>query len=377
MAGSDKEPPDSLHLPSRTYGFPPEAFDWSRLPDVDTNFISPEDVEAFIQALSAPDPISPTPDDPSGSSSYRLNSPVQRRSSSSFDFDVTRRATASSLSLPDEDRGSRDAAAAAAAAAGVAAPGGPRTPSSLSRRPSSSSLFITARNDWAPVNEKVVRDKESKRKKKKSRKKARSKDETREGYLYSLLKWPFLLIVLAWILGLSVAYLAIRTYIYVYEQFIAWRGQRARLRRAMRATSTYRDWVAAARRMDDFFGNGRWKEADDFAYYDSGTVRRVLEQMRKCRRQAERGEATGEAKQAVEDLKVMIEACVKNNWAGVEHPRLYSQTYYGTKNLVQNYIDECEWFRRFPLVSFLRLVGVGNGQECGLTSDQWNGVSSS
>ncbi|PHH83987.1 hypothetical protein CDD83_2680 [Cordyceps sp. RAO-2017] len=38
----------------------------------------------------------------------------------------------------------------------------------------------------------------------------------------------------------------------------------------------------------------------------------------------------------------MIEACVKNNFVGVENSRLYSQTYYGTKNLVQNFIDEVE-----------------------------------
>jgi hypothetical protein len=36
----------------------------------------------------------------------------------------------------------------------------------------------------------------------------------------------------------------------------------------------------------------------------------------------------------------LIEACVKTNFVGVENSRLYSQTYYGTKNLVQEFIDE-------------------------------------
>ena len=31
---------------------------------------------------------------------------------------------------------------------------------------------------------------------------------------------------------------------------------------------------------------------------------------------------------------------VKNNFVGVENPRLYSETYYGTKHLAQNFIDE-------------------------------------
>ncbi|KAL2018820.1 hypothetical protein VTK56DRAFT_378 [Thermocarpiscus australiensis] len=368
MAEQNNAP--DIPIPARTYGFPPEAFDWTRLPDVDTNFLPPEHLEAFIQALSAPDPLAQSPDDASATSSAAHGSPAPHRASSSSGTGLTRRAaTPSSLSLQDEER-----AAAAAAAADVVAPGPARpqqlqAPASVSRRPSSSSLFIAARNDWAPVHERVLRDPrdpDSKKKKRKKKKRGlgaagggplfrflsllvggRSKDETREGYLYDVLKWPFLLIVGAWILGLSVAYLATRTYIHLYERFIAWRGQKERLRREMRATSRYRDWVAAARKMDDFFGNRRWKEVDEFAYYDCKTVKRVWEEMRKYREKAQRAEAKGKGREAVEDLKVLVEACVKSNFVGVENPRLYSQTYYGTKNLVQNFIDEVEKSVRF------------------------------
>jgi hypothetical protein len=245
-------------------------------------------------------------------------------------------------------------------------------------------MFITAQNDWAPVHEKVLGSgggsrntngdamtsndaKRGDRRKKRHGKRrprlplegligSRSKDETREGYLYSLLKWPFLLIVGAWIGGLAIAYLATRFYIYFYEQFIAWRGKREKLRRAMRATSKYKDWVAAARQMDDFFGNAKWKAENEFAYYDSKTVRRVWDQLRRCRDKAEaveRGASTPEGeRRAVEDLKSLVEACVKNNFVGIENPRLYSQTYYGTKNLVQNFVDEGKHIHR-PTVTRL------------------------
>ncbi|KAL2201283.1 hypothetical protein P885DRAFT_73632 [Corynascus similis CBS 632.67] len=347
----DADESPKVSIPSQTYGFPPEAFDWSRLPDVDTDFLPAEHVEAFIQALSAPDPISQTPDDPYATSSFRLNSPtLNRDSAASFEVDVSRRARFSSISLHDEDRGSRDFATAAATAADVAAPGpaSSRPPSISGRRSSTSSMFISARNDWAPVHEKVRRSRNSgaqSARKIRSKKKARSKDETREGYFYSILKWPLLLIVGGWLLGLSLMYLATRVYISLYEQLIAWRGQKERLRRAMRSTRRYRDWAVAARQMDEFFGNGRWKEQDEFAYYDSKTVKRVLEEMKRCRRRAERARDRGNAeerRQTMDDLKVLIEACVKNNFAGIENPRLYSQTYYGTKNLVQNYVDEVE-----------------------------------
>lgn len=43
-------------------------------------------------------------------------------------------------------------------------------------------------------------------------------------------------------------------------------------------------------------------------------------------------------------LKSVLQNCVKNNFAGVENVRLYSQTYFGTKKIVENYIDEGKIF---------------------------------
>ena len=65
--------------------------------------------------------------------------------------------------------------------------------------------------------------------------------------------------------------------------------------------------------------------------------------MRKARARAEIQEGKksgGSGDKAVFELRALIEACVKNNFVGVENARLYSQTYYGTKNLVQNFVDE-------------------------------------
>ncbi|KAK5664195.1 hypothetical protein OQA88_411 [Cercophora sp. LCS_1] len=356
---------ESIPLPARAYGFPVEAFDWSHLPDVDTNFLPTEHLEAFIQALSAPDPVhSP------GVESTSLNSPASSslprqlsNASSFFDFSGSRSSQSREATpAPDLDVNNNNNT------------GDVTTPLRPPHRTNSGSLFISAQSDWAPVHEKVLGSKNRRRSKHRNagavatavdggtgkRKRrgprvplevlvgSRSKDETREGYLYNLLKWPFLLIVGAWILGLSVAYLATRFYIFCYEQGVAWRGKREKLRRAMRATGNYREWVVAAKAMDEFFGNGRWKEENEFAYYDSKTVRRVGEQMRRCRERAERAEGSGEGdKGAVEDLKALIEACVKNNFVGVENPRLYSQTYYGTKNLVQGFVGEVERSLRF------------------------------
>ena len=45
----------------------------------------------------------------------------------------------------------------------------------------------------------------------------------------------------------------------------------------------------------------------------------------------------------IEQLRALIEASVKNNFVGVENPRLYGQTYLGTKDLVQEFVDESKY----------------------------------
>lgn len=282
----------------------PSAFDYTSLPDWNDDFINADDILAFEKALSAPE-TSPSEED--------LLNPKRQQTE-----------------------------------------------------------FITALNDWRPVHQKVRgssatndrassttrpqgRRKPSNNRKSDSSKKKprRGKDETREGWTYNVLKWPLLVIVLGWIFFLGASYLATRLYIYLYEQYVTWRGTRERLRQKLREQNSYEDWVKCADELDRWLGNDKWKAVDEYAYYDCRTVRRVKEQMAKFRRQAEleeggnmvgsdMGDKTGRDKspRAIDELRALVEACVKNNFAGFENPRLYSETYFGTKTLVQDYVDE-------------------------------------
>ena len=314
----------------KTYGFPPDAFDASLLPDVDREFISDADLDAFERALQAPDPLQSPVDDASS-----LRSPM--RSSSPA---LTKRNSQVGSGLED------DIDAVGGTASPIANNG--LDPLNIPSTPT----FITAQNDWAPVNASVYRNKRGSKKRKKKGKGAvegllgtRTKDETREGHFYLLFKWPLLFFVVAWLAGLGLAYLSTRWYIWLYEHFYTWRGKRQQLRSNMRKTSNYKDWVVAAKELDGYLGRQTWREENDFAYYDSRTVRRVWDQMRRSRVKAEsiereKGSNAGDGGKTVDELRALIEACVKNNFVGVENARLYSQTYYGTKNLVQNFIDE-------------------------------------
>lgn len=287
-----------------------EGYDVSLLPDAQVQFVSEDDLAAFAKALAAPD-LEPIADDASAIIGNGVDTPR-------------------SLERMNSGTSSRERA------------------QSAQRRGSQTSLFITSKNDWAPVYERVKRKSGSGKTGRKVRKRKglmRTTDETREGYLYSILKWPMLFVVIMWVWGLGISYLMTRLYIWLYEHFIALRGTRNKLRDQMRSATNYADWVKAAQDMDRFLGNDKWKEEDEFAYYDHRTIRRVLESLRKQRRRAEAEEKLDDessrySMKPIEELKTLVQACVKNNFVGVESNRLYSQTYYGTKNLVQEFIDE-------------------------------------
>ena len=208
---------------------------------------------------------------------------------------------------------------------------------------------VVALNDWRPIKQRVRK----KGIKSRQRRSKRSKDETREGFVYSIIKWPLLMVVLAWILFLALFYMVTRLYIWSYERLITWRGQRQRLRRKLRSKNNFAEWKAAAIELDQHLGNEHWKYVDHYAYYDHATVTKVKEQLRALRAKAIAQENSNDisAKATVGLLRNLVEACVKNNFVGVENPKLYSETYYGTKNLAQDFIDELHASLAFVLKS--------------------------
>ena len=199
---------------------------------------------------------------------------------------------------------------------------------------------VTALNDWRPINQKVRRTRPRRKTPR------RSKDETREGYVYTLLKWPFLLIVFGWIVFLFISYGLTRLYIYLYEHFVTWTGRRESLRRKLQSSTSYGEWVDAATQLDKFLGNEEWKNDPEYAYYDHKTVRRVTAQLVELREKVQEAnnerDSTTDGPRAIDDLKSLLENCIKNNFVGVENPRLYSESYLGTKKLVQKFIDETQ-----------------------------------
>lgn len=232
--------------------------------------------------------------------------------------------------------------------------------------------FFTALNDWKPVHQRVRGESTSSvgshdgshgrhsgqngrpKKHKKQKISQRGRDETREGWTYSLVKYPLLIFVFGWLFALFVIYLITRLYIYVYEQYVTWRGKREKLRQNLYTQTNYEDWVKAAKDLDRHLGSDKWKEDEESSYYQPRTIKRVLVEMRKFRHQAEREERKNDGQpglRAVDKLRGLAEACVKNNFSGFEDAHLYSETYYGTKDLIQAYVDEVSTSLKFMFSS--------------------------
>lgn len=151
-----------------------------------------------------------------------------------------------------------------------------------------------------------------------------------------------------------ILYIMTRFYISQYEYWVTWRGRREALRRKLRSTTTYDAWKSAAKELDTYLGADAWKTDEVFAYYDYKTIRKAAGDMRRLRQRAQEEErkeyfevndSAGGRGKAVDELRILVELCVKSNFGGIESFRLYSQTYYGTKEKVQGFIEEgrCSW----------------------------------
>jgi predicted acylesterase/phospholipase RssA len=137
-----------------------------------------------------------------------------------------------------------------------------------------------------------------------------------------------------------IAYNLTRLYIYAYEHVWSWAGKREAIRKQLQHAHSYAEWKEAAQRLDEHLGTEQWKRSDAYSYYNHQTVGRVNEQLAAL---LDRIAADGPgSRKATQDLKALLEACIKNNFVGLESPRLYSETYYGTKDLVQSFTNRVE-----------------------------------
>ncbi|KAI8371450.1 acyl transferase/acyl hydrolase/lysophospholipase [Radiomyces spectabilis] len=189
----------------------------------------------------------------------------------------------------------------------------------------STAEYISASSEFIPLRG-------TSEKKKKSRRRTRDPDSKPRGISYTLLQYPLMFGICAVIFTELLLYLGLRQTVRLWESTFSWRGKRGRLRNALRAATTYEEWCRAADALDRYMGKDRWKETAAYGFYDYRLIQKVVRSLRQFRKSEKAEDASM--------LKDVLYACLKQNFSGIENTKLYSNTYHGTKRLVEEYVEE-------------------------------------
>lgn len=147
---------------------------------------------------------------------------------------------------------------------------------------------------------------------------------------FTLLRYPLLAFIISWTTILSIMYFLVRISIALFENFVLSKDkQRSKLVQNLKESKSYEEYVKNAKELDKYLGLDQWCKEDRYKYYDWRNLKRTIHNLKKLRH----------AKK-YEDLMIVLQTCVKSNYAGTENPLLYSHCYYGTKHLLEKYNAE-------------------------------------
>ncbi|KAI0236886.1 hypothetical protein L0F63_001310 [Massospora cicadina] len=137
-------------------------------------------------------------------------------------------------------------------------------------------------------------------------------------------------------------YFLIRQSVAIWEYVYVWRGQLGKLRQRLRGATTYVEWKAAALALDTHMQKDAWRRQPKMAYYDYALVADLLKQVAGFRR----------GSKVHRLMEILLQAGLRNNVGNIDSVRLYSNTFYGTKQVVEDFLNE--------VVESLNLIGASD-----------------
>ncbi len=103
----------------------------------------------------------------------------------------------------------------------------------------------------------------------------------------------------------------------------------AQLERQMASCSNYDEWREAAIAHDEQSGKRRWREVDQTTQYDYSQIRLRLDRLRSLR-----------SRHDYQGLLFTLNEGIHGNMGGMGRSALYQNAKFGTKHLIEQYIDE-------------------------------------
>ncbi|MEM6544150.1 MAG: DUF3336 domain-containing protein, partial [Pseudomonadota bacterium] len=107
--------------------------------------------------------------------------------------------------------------------------------------------------------------------------------------------------------------------------------QLKRLTKAMHSAASYGEWTDAAQAHDDLSGARRWREIDQSRQYDYAQIRLRLDRLRSLR-----------VRQDYHGLLYNLNEGIHGNMGGMGRGSLYRRACFGTKRLIEQYIEEID-----------------------------------
>ena len=108
------------------------------------------------------------------------------------------------------------------------------------------------------------------------------------------------------------------------------------LQKQMDSATSYDDWSDAAQKHDELSGEKRWRQMDHTRQYDYTQIRLRLDKLRSLR-----------VRQDYPGLLFTLNEGIHGNMGGMGRHSLYSHAKFGTKTLIEQYIDEVDDSLRF------------------------------
>lgn len=108
------------------------------------------------------------------------------------------------------------------------------------------------------------------------------------------------------------------------------------LQKQMDVATSYADWSDAAQKHDELSGEKRWRQMDHTRQYDYAQIRLRLDKLRSLR-----------ARHDYQGLLFTLNEGIHGNMGGMGRHSLYSHAKFGTKTLIEQYIDEVDDSLRF------------------------------
>jgi len=109
-----------------------------------------------------------------------------------------------------------------------------------------------------------------------------------------------------------------------------------KLEKQMNKSTSYEAWCEAATEHDELSGLKRWREVDQTSQYDYSQIRLRLDRLRSLR-----------ARHDYHGLLFTLNEGIHGNMGGMGRSSLYRRAKFGTKKLIEQYIDEIDDSLRF------------------------------